>query len=161
YLSLQMPGALMAERWGARRLIGSIMIAWGGLSVLTGLVQAPLHRYAARFLLGAAEAAFFPAVLIYLSHWFVYEDRATAIANFMAAIPVSFIIGAPVAGVLLGVHWVRSRRLALAILPGRRTGCAPRGERDPLPFRRTGQHRMAERGGAFLARPNIGEREAD
>ena len=105
YLSLQIPGALMAERWGARRLIGSIMIVWGGLTLLTGFVQAPSHLYAARFLLGAAEAAFFPAVLIYLSHWFVYEDRAKAIANFMAAIPVSFIIGAPVAGVLLGVHW--------------------------------------------------------
>src|SRR5262249_45431371 len=105
YLSLQIPGALMAERWGARRLIGSIMIVWGVLTVLTGLVQAPLHLYAARFLLGAAEAGFFPAVLIYLSHWFVYQDRAKAIANFMVAIPVSFIVGAPVAGVLLGVHW--------------------------------------------------------
>jgi MFS transporter, ACS family, tartrate transporter len=105
YLSLQIPGALMAERWGARRLIGAIIIVWGGLTVLTGFVQTPLHLYAARFLLGAAEAAFFPAVLIYLSHWFVYEDRAKAIANFMAAIPVSFIMGAPVAGLLLGVHW--------------------------------------------------------
>lgn len=106
YLSLQIPGALMAERWGARRLIGAIMMIWGGLTVLTGFVQTPLHLYAARFLLGAAEAAFFPAVIIYLSRWFVYEDRAKAIANFMAAIPVSFIIGAPVAGLLLGVRWM-------------------------------------------------------
>jgi len=57
YLSLQIPGALMAERWGARRLIGAIMMIWGGLTVLTGFVQTPLHLYAARFLLGAAEAA--------------------------------------------------------------------------------------------------------
>ena len=105
YLALQIPGALVAERWGARRLIGSIMIIWGGLTVLTGFVQTPIHLYAARFLLGAAEAAFFPGVIIYLSRWFVYEDRAKAIANFMAAIPISFIIGAPVAGLLLGVHW--------------------------------------------------------
>jgi len=105
YLALQIPGALVAERWGARGLIGSIMIIWGGLTVLTGFVQTPIHLYAARFLLGAAEAAFFPGVIIYLSRWFVYEDRAKAIANFMAAIPISFIIGAPVAGLLLGVHW--------------------------------------------------------
>lgn len=105
YLALQIPGALMAERWGARRLIGSIMIIWGGLTVLTGFVQTPIHLYAARFLLGAAEAAFFPGVIVYLSRWFVYEDRAKAIANFMAAIPVSFIVGAPVAGLLLGIHW--------------------------------------------------------
>jgi len=105
YLMLQIPGALLAERWGARRVIATIMIIWGGLTVLTGFVRTPLHLYAARFFLGAAEAAFFPSVIIYLSRWFVYEDRAKAIANFMAAIPVSFVLGAPVAGLLLGVHW--------------------------------------------------------
>jgi MFS transporter, ACS family, tartrate transporter len=106
YLIFQIPGALVAEKWSARLLIGGIMILWGGLTVLTGFVQTPIQLYIARFLLGAAESAFFPAVIVYLTHWFIHEDRTKAIANFMAAIPVSFIVGSPVAGVLLGVHWL-------------------------------------------------------
>jgi MFS transporter, ACS family, tartrate transporter len=65
----------------------------------------PTQLYFARFLLGAAEAGFFPAVIIYLSQWFVHEDRAKATSNFMAAIPVSLVIGSPVAGWILGHGW--------------------------------------------------------
>jgi sugar phosphate permease len=61
--------------------------------------------YLARLLLGAAEAGFFPAVIVYLSHWFIQEDRAKATSNFMAAIPVSLIIGSPVAGWILSHNW--------------------------------------------------------
>jgi MFS family permease len=106
YLALQIPGALLVERWSARRLIAAIMIAWGSLTMLTGLVHTPGQLYLARFLLGAAEAAFFPGVIVYLSHWFIPEDRAKATSNFMAAIPLSFVIGSPLAGWILSHLWL-------------------------------------------------------
>jgi ACS family tartrate transporter-like MFS transporter len=106
YVALQIPGALMVERWSARRCITAIMIAWGSLTVLTGLVHTPAQLYGARLLLGAAEAGFFPGVIVYLSHWFVREDRAKAGSNFMAAIPLSFIVGSPLAGWILGHPWL-------------------------------------------------------
>jgi sugar phosphate permease len=106
YLALQIPGALLVERWSARLLLASTLIAWGALTTLTGFVHTRLELYGARLLLGAAEAAFFPAVIVYLSHWFVYEDRAKAVARFMSAIPVAAIIGGPLAGVILGVRWL-------------------------------------------------------
>ena len=106
YVALQIPGALMVERWSARRCVTVIMIAWGSLTVLTGLVHTPSQLYGARLLLGAAEAGFFPGVVVYLSHWFIREDRAKAGSNFMAAIPLSFIIGSPLAGWILGHPWM-------------------------------------------------------
>jgi ACS family tartrate transporter-like MFS transporter len=105
YLALQIPGALVVERWSARRAIAAIMIAWGSLTVLTALVHTPSQLYLARFVLGAAEAGFFPGVVVYLSHWFIHEDRAKATSDFMAAIPLSFVIGSPLAGWILGRHW--------------------------------------------------------
>jgi ACS family tartrate transporter-like MFS transporter len=105
YVALQIPGALLVERWSARRMISATMIAWGSLTALTALVQTPTHLYLARFVLGAAEAGFFPGVVVYLSHWFTRADRAKASSNFMAAIPISFVIGSPLAGWLLGRSW--------------------------------------------------------
>jgi MFS transporter, ACS family, tartrate transporter len=81
------------------------MIVWGSLTALTALVHTPIQLYLARFLLGAAEAGFFPGVIVYLSHWFIQEDRAKATSNFMSAIPLSLIIGSPVAGWILGHNW--------------------------------------------------------
>ncbi len=81
------------------------MIMSGLLTALTAIVQTPAQLYLARFLLGAAEGGFFPAVIVYLSHWFIQEDRAKATSNFMAAIPVSLIIGSPVAGWILSRNW--------------------------------------------------------
>lgn len=105
YVALQIPGALLVERWSARRMISATMIAWGTLTALTALVHTPTQLYIARFVLGAAEAGFFPGVIVYLSHWFIQEDRAKATSNFMAAIPLSFMIGSPVAGWILGRMW--------------------------------------------------------
>jgi MFS transporter, ACS family, tartrate transporter len=105
YTALQIPGALLVERWSARRMIAATMITWGSLTALTGLVHTPAQLYLARFALGAAEAGFFPGVIVYLSHWFMREDRAKATGNFMAAIPVSFVIGSPIAGWVLGHRW--------------------------------------------------------
>jgi MFS transporter, ACS family, tartrate transporter len=106
YMALQIPGALLVERWSARRVISGCMIAWGMLTVLTGLVQTPWQLYAARLVLGAAEASFFPGVIVYLSHWFQTRDRAKATSNFMAAIPISFVIGSPIAGWIISHHWL-------------------------------------------------------
>jgi MFS transporter, ACS family, tartrate transporter len=106
YVALQIPGALLVERWSARRSIAAVMIAWGSLTVLTALVHTPGQLYLARFVLGAAEAGFFPGVIIYLSHWFIHEDRAKATSNFMAAIPLSFVLGSPLAGWILGHKWL-------------------------------------------------------
>src|SRR3954447_2175152 len=105
YFALQIPGALLVEVWSARRLLALTLIAWGALTALTGLVHTPAQLYGARFLLGAAEAGFFPGVIVYLSHWFIYQDRGKAVARFMSAIPIGFIIGAPIAGMILGVRW--------------------------------------------------------
>jgi MFS transporter, ACS family, tartrate transporter len=105
YVALQIPGALLVERWSARRMISATMIAWGMLTSLTALVHTPSQLYLARFALGAAEAGFFPGVIVYLSHWFIRADRAKATSNFMAAIPLSFIIGSPLAGWILGRDW--------------------------------------------------------
>jgi ACS family tartrate transporter-like MFS transporter len=106
YLALQIPGALLVERWSARRMISATMMVWGSLTALTGLVHTPGQLYLARFFLGAAEAGFFPGVIVYLSHWFILEDRAKATSNFMGAIPLSFVLGSPLAGWILGHAWL-------------------------------------------------------
>src|SRR5467141_1779570 len=106
YFALQVPGALLVERWSARLLLATTLIIWGALTTLTGFVRTPLELYGARFLLGAAEAGFFPGVIVYLSHWFVYRDRAKSVALFMSAIPIAYIFGGPLAGYILGIHWL-------------------------------------------------------
>jgi len=104
YLGLQIPGALLVERWSARLLLAITLITWGALTTLTGFVRTPLELYGARFLLGAAEAGFFLGVIVYLSHWFIYQDRGKALARFMSAIPIAYIVGGPLARPILGLH---------------------------------------------------------
>jgi MFS transporter, ACS family, tartrate transporter len=106
YFALQIPGALLVERWSARLLLAITLITWGALTTLTGFVRTPMELYGARFLLGAAEAGFFPGVIVYLSHWFIYRDRAKAAGLFMSAIPIAYIFGGPLAGYILGFHWL-------------------------------------------------------
>ena len=106
YCLLEIPGAMLVETWSARKWIAAIMIVWGVLSSLTGLIRSALEFDIIRFLLGVAEGGFFPAVVVYLTHWYRYEDRAKAVAVFMTAIPISNAIGAPIAGFLLGLHWL-------------------------------------------------------
>jgi len=105
YVLFEIPGALIVERWGARRWIAGILIAWGILTILVSRIHTPVQFYILRFLIGLAEAGFFPGIMVYLRHWFREEDRARAAALFLSAIPTANIIGAPVAGWLLGVHW--------------------------------------------------------
>jgi len=106
YLALQIPGARMVARFGARRVLSGCMIAWGSLTTLTALVHTPMQLYSVRFVLGAAEASFFPGVIVYLSYWFIREDRAKATSNFMSAIPVSSMVSSPLAGWILGRMWL-------------------------------------------------------
>src|SRR2546422_3041256 len=105
YFLLEIPGTLIVERWSARKWIARIMISWGILATWMGFIRGASEFYWVRFLLGAAEAGFFPGLIVYLSHWFRYEDRAKAVALFMAAIPISNIVGAPISGFLLGMNW--------------------------------------------------------
>jgi len=106
YCLLEIPGAMLAQVWSARKWIAAIMMMWGALASLTGLIHTSTEFNIIRFLLGLAEGGFFPAVVVYLTHWFRQEDRAKAVALFMAAIPVSNAVGAPIAGVLLRFHWL-------------------------------------------------------
>lgn len=105
YFLLEIPGAILVERWSARKWIARILITWGMATVLIGFVRTATQFHFARFFLGMAEAGFFPGMIVYLTHWFRAEDRAKAVAMFMSAIPVSNIIGAPVSGLILGLHW--------------------------------------------------------
>src|SRR5271166_5003497 len=77
YLVLEIPGALIAERWSARRWIARIMICWGIITALMAFIHTAREFYLVRFLVGAAEAGFLPAVIVYVSHWFRYQDRAS------------------------------------------------------------------------------------
>jgi MFS transporter, ACS family, tartrate transporter len=106
YFLLEIPGSLIVEKWSARKWLARIVISWGIIAVLMGFIQNATQFYIARFLLGLAEAGFFPGVIIYLSHWFCYRDRAKAVAMFMAAIPVAYIFAAPLSGLILGVNWL-------------------------------------------------------
>jgi MFS transporter, ACS family, tartrate transporter len=105
YIILEIPGTLIIERWSARRWIARIMVSWGLVTIGMAFIRTAHQFYTMRFLLGLAEAGFFPGIIVYLTHWFVYEDRAKAIAGFMAAIPLAYVVGSPISGLLLGVHW--------------------------------------------------------
>src|SRR3989475_1624454 len=109
YFLLEIPGALIVERWSARKWIARIMISWGLMTVLMAFIHTARQFSIVRFLVGAAEAGFFPGVIVYLTHWFRYQDRAKAVAVFYAANPISYIIGSPISGLLLGISWLGLR----------------------------------------------------
>ncbi len=98
YFLLEIPGSVMIEKWGARRWICRIMVTWGIMAALTAVVKTPHQFYAVRFLLGLAEAGFFPGVIIYLTHWFPSRDRARALAYFIIAQPVAAFINPKISG---------------------------------------------------------------
>ncbi|MGA3088447.1 MAG: MFS transporter [Terriglobales bacterium] len=105
YVLLEIPGALIVERWSARLWISRIMVTWGIVTVLVGFVHTSRQFYAMRFLLGAAEAGFFPGAIVCLTHWFGRRDRAKAVASFLAAQPLSNLLGSPLAGKIMRIHW--------------------------------------------------------
>ncbi len=114
YFVLEIPGTLIVERWSARKWIARIMISWGLVASLMGFIGMPIldfatpiqQFYGLRFILGLAEAGFFPGVIVYLSHWFRYEDRGKAKARFMIGIPIATVIGVPLSRwILENITW--------------------------------------------------------
>jgi MFS transporter, ACS family, tartrate transporter len=103
YFLLEVPSNLLLERVGARRWIARIMITWGIVSGCFAFVQGPISFFTLRFLLGLAEAGFVPGMILYFTYWFPPYHRARVVAGFMAAIPVSIGLGAPVSTALLGL----------------------------------------------------------
>jgi len=106
YVLLEIPGALIVQRWSARKWIARILLTWGLCSTLTGFITRPGHFIAARLLLGLAEAGFFPGMLVYLARWFPASFRARAMSVFVLGIPISLLLGAPLSALLLEVHWL-------------------------------------------------------
>jgi D-galactonate transporter len=104
YFIFEVPSNLALERFGARKWIARIMLSWGVLSGAMALVSGEYSFYLVRVLLGAAEAGFFPGIIFYLTLWFPAVYRARIIGWFMAAIPLSSVLGAPVSGMLLTLH---------------------------------------------------------
>ena len=104
YFLFEVPSNLVLDKVGARIWIARVMITWGLISGAMAFVQGPNSFYALRFLLGAAEAGFFPGIILYLSYWFPARQRAAVTAIFMAAAPLSTVLGSPVSGALLEMH---------------------------------------------------------
>jgi MFS family permease len=114
YLLLDIPGSLIVERWSARKWMARIMVSWGLVASLMGLLGMPVFGafgrttqfYGLRLLLGISEAGFFPGVIVYLSHWFPAQDRTRAKAYFMLTQPISLALGLPLSRwILENVHW--------------------------------------------------------
>jgi ACS family tartrate transporter-like MFS transporter len=95
YFLVEVPSNLALQRFGARRWLARIMITWGMLSALMAFVVGPFSLYAMRFLLGAAEAGFFPGAILYLTYWLPSEYRARVLATFTVSIPIASFIGSP------------------------------------------------------------------
>src|SRR4030081_4109506 len=103
YFIFEVPSNLALEKFGASRWIARIMVTWGIISALMAVVSGVWGFYGLRFLLGVAEAGFFPGIILYLTYWYPAEYRARFLAAFAIAVPVSSVIGAPVSGLLLGL----------------------------------------------------------
>jgi len=105
YLLLEIPGALLVERWSARKWFARILVPWGLCSAAMALVRTPAQFYLCRFLLGLAEAGFFPGVIVYFTHWFPRRERARALTGMLVGIPISLSVGAYVSRWLLEQTW--------------------------------------------------------
>jgi ACS family tartrate transporter-like MFS transporter len=104
YAVFEIPSNVILARVGARLWIARIMISWGIVSSAMLFVTGPVSFYTLRFLLGAAEAGFFPGILFYLTRWFPARERARTIAAFMTAVLIAGVVGSPISGALLSVH---------------------------------------------------------
>ncbi len=101
YFLFEVPGNIMLHRVGARLWIARIMIGWGVVSALMAACSSPVSFYTMRFILGIAEAGFFPGIILYLTYWFPREHRARMVALFMTAIALAGVFGSPLSGWLL------------------------------------------------------------
>ena len=98
YVLFEIPGAIIVERWSARKWIARIMISWGMITILTAFVHTAGQFYTARFFLGVAESSFFPGMIVYLTHWFRQRERSQAIACLYTAVPAASLFGSQIAG---------------------------------------------------------------
>src|SRR3954462_7408015 len=110
YVLFEVPSNLAMEKVGARLWIARIMISWGLVGIGTAFVTGAVSFSVARFLLGAAEAGFFPGVILYLTYWFPKAYRARIVAMFMVAIPLSSFLGSPLSAALLTLDGVAGLR---------------------------------------------------
>src|SRR6266478_5423327 len=107
YFLFEIPSNLLLHKIGARIWIARILITWGIVAALTGLVHSVQQLYAARFLLGFAEAGFAPGMLLYLTYWFRQRERAQAVGLYLSGMPVASVLGAPISGFILDrTHWL-------------------------------------------------------
>lgn len=106
YALFEIPSNVIMEKVGARRWIARIMISWGIISGATAFVNSPESFYILRFMLGIAEAGFFPGIILYLTYWFPPSERGKSISRFMTAIPLSGLIGGPLSGALLNLDGI-------------------------------------------------------
>jgi ACS family tartrate transporter-like MFS transporter len=104
YFAFEVPSTVILHNVGARFWIGRVMITWGLVSVAMAFTRGPISFYVLRFLLGLAEAGFFPGIILYLSYWFPANRRSAVTAIFMAAAPVAGLIGSPVSAALMQLH---------------------------------------------------------
>lgn len=103
YLIFEVPSNLLMMRIGAKRTISRIMILWAFVSACFAFVQTPTQFYILRFLLGVAEAGFYPGVILYLTYWFPSARRAKMVALFVGAVPLSGMLGAPLSGTIISM----------------------------------------------------------
>jgi MFS transporter, ACS family, tartrate transporter len=101
YLMFEVPSNLILNRTGARRWIARIMVSWGLISCAMMAVRGPWGFYLLRVLLGVAEAGFFPGIILYLTYWFPARERARMVALFMAASPITGVLGNPLSGAIM------------------------------------------------------------
>lgn len=106
YILCEVPSNLALHRFGARIWIARIMISWGIVATAMAFVTGETSFYILRFLLGVAEAGFFPGIILYLTYWFPRANRAHIVSAFMTAVPIATVIGGPASGALLGLHGV-------------------------------------------------------
>ena len=104
YILFEIPSNLAMQKFGARIWIARIMISWGIVAIAMAFVSGERSFYAMRFLLGVAEAGFFPGIILYLTYWFPARERARIVSLFMAAVPLATMVGGPVSGALLEMH---------------------------------------------------------
>jgi len=109
YVLFEIPSNIALERFGARIWIARIMFTWGVLSGAMAFVTGPASFYTVRFLLGVAEAGFFPGIIYLLTCWFPLKYRARIVAVFMIALPLSSVLGAPLSTALLDINWLGMR----------------------------------------------------
>ncbi len=164
YCLFEVPSNLVLYRAGARLWIARIMVTWGLAASAMMLVHTPWSFYLLRFLLGVAEAGFFPGIIFYLTYWYPARERARAYAWFLAAIPICGVVGGPISGALLGLDGVLGLQgwqwlfllegipsvvvglLVLVLLPDR-----PRDARWLPPVERTALDAALEAEGAHAA----------